>query len=227
MSRAAVLVAPGAGLRLGGVDWTVEEIEPHLGRIVLAGPGGERERRSLRWLANHPDLRSAASEGPAVSRQSVVLSDLTEDQLVRARLRAEHLLEAETGYRSGSPLRALPHEPRPGFDPETTFLKDRRLAKAREIKEMSPAEAKRLGLDHLSFRTLERLGSWPQMWPGPGGVSPLPQGPVPEESQIHSRNRTKGTVTSTRIRRTVRSPVGGLLPSGRCSGTCLSRRRSP
>ncbi|MFI8461687.1 transposase [Kitasatospora sp. NPDC085464] len=159
MSRAAVLVAPGAGLRLGGVDWTVEEVEPHLGRIVLAGPGGERERRSLRWLANHPDLRSAASEGPAVSRQSVVLSDLTEDQLVRARLRAEHLLEAETGYRSGSPLRALPHEPRPGFDPETTFLKDRRLAKAREIKEMSPAEAKRLGLEHLSFRTLERLGA--------------------------------------------------------------------
>ncbi|MGA5824233.1 hypothetical protein ACPC54_41110 [Kitasatospora sp. NPDC094028] len=97
-------------------------------------------------------------QGPAVSRQPVVLSDLTEDQLVRARLRAEHVPEAETGYRSGSPHRALPHEPRPGFDPETTLLTDRRRAKAREIKEMPPAEAKRLGLEHLSFRTLGRLG---------------------------------------------------------------------
>ncbi|MFJ9692303.1 transposase [Kitasatospora sp. NPDC101183] len=160
MSRAAVLVAPGTGLRLDDIDWTVEEIELHLGRIVLAGPDGERERRSLRWLVNHPCLRPATVEdGPAVPRQPVLLSDLTEDQLVRARLRAEHVLEAETGYRSGSAERALRHEPRPGFDPATTLLKDRRRAKTREIKEMPPGEAKRLGLEYLSFRTLERLGS--------------------------------------------------------------------
>lgn len=154
-----MLVAPGAGLRLGDVDWTVEEVEPHLGRIILAGPSGKRERRSLRWLVNHPGLRvSMVVDGPTAARQPVVLSDLTEDQLARARLRAEHLLEAETGFRGGSAERALPHEPRAGFDPATTLLKERRRAKAREVKEMPPGEARRLGLECLSFRTLERLG---------------------------------------------------------------------
>ncbi|MFD4661550.1 hypothetical protein ACFWP2_38755 [Kitasatospora sp. NPDC058444] len=98
MSRGAVVVAPGVRLRLGNVEWTVEEVEPHLGRVVLAWPDGERERRSLRWLANRPDLEAAAEAGAAGgARRSAVLSDLSADQLEQARIRAEHVLKPETG----------------------------------------------------------------------------------------------------------------------------------
>ncbi|MFF2544802.1 transposase [Kitasatospora sp. NPDC058063] len=68
------------------------------------------------------------------------------------------MLETQTGYRGGSPHRALAHEPRPGFDPASTTLRERREAKVREIKAMPPGEARRLGLEHMSRRSLERLG---------------------------------------------------------------------
>lgn len=44
-----------------------------------------------------------------------------------------HLNEAWFGYRSGDPLRALPGEPRSGFDPGGTTLGDRLEAKASEL----------------------------------------------------------------------------------------------
>ncbi|MFF0156071.1 hypothetical protein ACFYRY_00810 [Streptomyces sp. NPDC005263] len=48
-------------------------------------------------------------------QQPVTNPDLTEAQLKQARLRVPHLLEAETGYRNGSPSRPLPGEPRPTY----------------------------------------------------------------------------------------------------------------
>ncbi|MET9793251.1 transposase [Streptomyces canus] len=82
---------------------------------------------------------------------------MTKDQLERARLRAAHVLEAETGFREGHPARALPGEPRPAYDPDRTTLTQRRYAKAAEIEAMPRPEAVRCGLQHLSYRTLVRL----------------------------------------------------------------------
>ncbi|MFI5987886.1 transposase, partial [Streptomyces sp. NPDC051555] len=160
MSRGVLALAPGVPLELDGVEWTVEAVEPQVGRVVLATAAGERKRRSLRWLVNHPNVRPLkTSKALSVrgSRQGVVLGDLTEEQLLRARIRAEHVLEAETGFRAGHPSRALPGEPRPAYDPQTTTLAERRRAKAAEVQALPPVEAAALGLRFLSKRTLERL----------------------------------------------------------------------
>ncbi|MER7671319.1 transposase [Kitasatospora sp. NPDC096128] len=155
-------MAPGRRVGLNGIEWAIEEVRAQSGQVVLANAEGRVETRSFRWLVNHPDLRllpaAEAGERPAaVSHQPRTLADLTEDQLVRARLRAAHVLEAETGFREGHPARALPGEPRPAYDPDRTGLTQRRYAKAAELKAMPRPEAIRLGLQHLSFRTLERL----------------------------------------------------------------------
>ncbi|GAA3003152.1 hypothetical protein GCM10010519_39060 [Streptomyces lactacystinicus] len=160
MSRGVLVLAPGSAVEVDGVEWTVEAVEPQVGRIVLAGADGERERRSLRWLVNHPGVRPVRVPGAAPvhsSRQGIVLSDLTEEQLVRARIRAEHVLEAETGFRAGHPARALPGEPRPAYDPEKTTVGERRRAKEAEVAAMPAVEAAALGIRFMSERTLERL----------------------------------------------------------------------
>ncbi|MFJ9034602.1 transposase [Streptomyces sp. NPDC102274] len=85
--------------------------------------------------------------------------DLEEHDLTRARIRMAHLLEAETGYRSGSRSWARPDEPRPEYDPERTTLTERRRAKAAELKDLDRQEAKQLGLEWISERTLKRMAA--------------------------------------------------------------------
>ncbi|MEY9839506.1 transposase [Streptacidiphilus sp. EB103A] len=155
-------VAAGRRVAFDGAEWTIQEVQAQFGRVVLADDAGRAETRSFRWLVNHPGLRllrpaPQESRRPPVSRQSRSLADLTPDQLVRARLRAAHVLEVETGFREGHPSRALPGEPRPAYDPDRTTLTERRRAKVAEVKAMPRPEAVRLGLQHLSFRSLERV----------------------------------------------------------------------
>lgn len=88
-----------------------------------------------------------------------LIEELSEQDLGRARIRLEHLLEVETGFRSGSRYWARPGEPRPAFDPATTSLGGRRRAKAAEMGELSEAEAARLGLESASERTLQRMAA--------------------------------------------------------------------
>jgi hypothetical protein len=83
--------------------------------------------------------------------------DLEGHDLDRARIRMAHLLEAETGYRSGSRYWARPGEPKPEYDPERTTLTERRRAKAAELKKLDRQEARQLGLEWVSERTLERM----------------------------------------------------------------------
>lgn len=155
-------IAPGRRVALNGVEWTIEDVHGQFGRLVLVDDDGRTEARSFRWLINHPDLRllpsaEAPGQSSPVSRQPRTLADLTEDQRERARLRAAHVLEAETGFREGHPARALPGEPRPVYDPDRTTLTQRRYAKAAELEALPRPEAVRCGLQHLSYRTLERL----------------------------------------------------------------------
>ena len=71
-------------------------------------------------------------------------------------MRYAHLMEVETGYRSGSPWHALPGEPRPGYDPAATTLHQRRLAKVAEMTGLGADSAVMLGLARISERTLVR-----------------------------------------------------------------------
>ncbi|MYV60597.1 hypothetical protein GTW37_14965 [Streptomyces sp. SID4931] len=70
-----------------------------------------------------------------------------------------HLLEVETGYRSGSRSWARPGEPLREYDPERTTLTERRRAKVSELKDLDRQEARQLGLEWISERTLKRMAA--------------------------------------------------------------------
>ncbi|MGW4144482.1 transposase [Streptomyces mirabilis] len=87
------------------------------------------------------------------------MEDLTPEQRRNVMRRLDHVREVETGYRSGDPLAALPHEPLPQYDPTTTTLTQRRQAKAAELSQAAakdPEGAKEHALHRVSFRTMVR-----------------------------------------------------------------------
>ena len=200
-------LSAGSELLLGGAEWTVAAIEAQHGR-VLPRSGGEERRRSIRWLAHHPDCRAVPGDDAVVpSRplgQPPVLDDLTGLQRQVVWLRVAHLLEAGTGFRSGDPLRPEPGEPRPGHDPRSTTPGQRRRAKAAELQALGGEEAAVLGLGQVSERTLERMAAaWKDRgpagciggrWARPGGGHPGITGEVREailEIRKETRDRSR------------------------------------
>jgi hypothetical protein len=166
-----VELSAGSALLLGGREWTVSSVEPQYGRVLLRS-GGEERRRSIRWLAHHPDCRPVPDDDAAAPGrppgQPPVMEDLTGYQREVVRLRVAHLLEAETGFRSGDPLHPEPGEPRPVYDPRTTMLGQRRRAKAAELNALGGEEGSLLGLGSVSERTLRRMAEeWKDR--GPAG----------------------------------------------------------
>jgi hypothetical protein len=165
-------LSAGSALLLAGTEWTVAAIEPQHGRVLLSA-GGEKRWRSIRWLVHHPGCRPVpadAAEPAWPAGQPPVLDDLTGYQREVVRLRVAHLLEAETGFRSGDPLHPGPGEPRPAYDPRAATLGQRRRAKAAELKALGAGEAALLGLGQVSERTLERMAAaWKDR--GPAGAS--------------------------------------------------------
>ncbi|MFI8883756.1 transposase [Streptomyces sp. NPDC053813] len=127
---------------------------------------------------HRPDCRPSTrtrTDLPAADRgrQPKAMDDLDDHQRQIIMLRMEHLLEAKTGYRSGDPLYALPHEPLPQYDPDITTLTQRRKAKAKELLKAAaeaPAQAKANGLHKASLRTLIRWDTARAKY-GPIGVA--------------------------------------------------------
>jgi hypothetical protein len=128
--------------------------------VLLRGDGGAWMRSSVRALLNDSGCRAAVAPSAGGSGvQAATLRDLTEDQQRWARLRFAHVQEAETGYRSGDPLWALPGEPRAAYDPARTTARVRRLAKAAELQALGVEERRLLGFAGVSERTLRRLAT--------------------------------------------------------------------
>jgi hypothetical protein len=197
-------LSAGSEFLLAGTQWTVAAIEAQHGRVLLRS-GGEERWRSIRWLSHHPDCRpvpddDAGAPSPSAGRQPPVLDDLTGLQRQVVWLRVAHLLEAETGFRSGDPLRPEPGEPRPGYDQRSTTLGQRRRAKAAELQALGGQEAAVLGLGKVSERTLERMAAaWKDRgpagcidgrWVRPGGGHPSITGEV-REAIFEIRRETK------------------------------------
>jgi hypothetical protein len=162
-SAAQVLeVFEGCELLLDETPWTVSRLEAHSGTLELQRADCEPRVLTLRSVMNDPECRQGLLPGPPSAPgagQPMMLVDLTDWQRGIVDLRVSHLLEVETGFRGGDPLRPGSGEPRPQFDPETTSLMQRRQAKAEELareSERNPEQARLLGLDHVSFRTLCR-----------------------------------------------------------------------
>ena len=152
-------LSPGAVVVLDGRQWTVQLREPHLGRILLAGPDGARQQVSMQFLASHPDCFTStrtSAPGAGRGRQEAGLGDLASGRRELAELRQAHLLEVATGFRSGSCLHPRQGEPKPEYDPGATTLTQRRHAKAAELAALDPEQARLLGLDHVGYRTLIR-----------------------------------------------------------------------
>ncbi|MFD4018494.1 COG3415 family protein [Streptomyces sindenensis] len=152
-------LSPGAGLVMDGREWTVERREPHLGRVQLVTADGERRVVTFRFLANHSDCRASsrtAASGVERARQVRTAGDVPDDRRELALLRMAHLLEVETGFRGGDPLAPGPGEPRPGYDPATTTVSQRRRAKAAELAALDQQQARVLGLASAGYRTLIR-----------------------------------------------------------------------
>lgn len=156
---AALELSPGAVVVLDGAEWSVERAEPQFGRVVLVGAGGERMQVSIRFLMHHPGCRQSTRTAMLAAergRQQPTEADLTAHQRELVALRLAHVLEVETGYRGGDPLRRAPGEPRPSYDPAVTTLTQRRHAKVAELAALDPDQARLLGLDKVGYRTLIR-----------------------------------------------------------------------
>lgn len=90
---------------------------------------------------HHRDCRVSTRSLPrlpaaAQGRQPATWKDLSEQHQRLLELRLAHLLEVETGFRSGDPLRPGRGEPRPQYDPGLVPLTDRRLAKITELAQL-------------------------------------------------------------------------------------------
>lgn len=153
-------LSEGSRLVLTGEEWEVTGLQPHLGKVRLRRDDGQELTTTVRVLVNHPDFRPSTTTTalPAISRgrQPVGLDDLTDRQRDLVGMRYAHLMEAETGFRSGDRLCARPGEPRPGYDPQTTTLTQRRESKVAELRALPAEEARMLGLEHVSVRSLIR-----------------------------------------------------------------------
>jgi hypothetical protein len=156
----ALDLSPGAGVMLDGAEWVVERAEPQYGRAVLVSAGGDRMTVSFRFLIGYPgcwqSTRSLAVPAADRGRQPATVADLTVRQRELVALRVAHLLEVETGYRGGDPLRAGPGEPKACYDSATTTRIQRRRAKVAELAALDRDQARLLGLERASYRTLLR-----------------------------------------------------------------------
>ena len=158
--RGPVELSAGCPIMLAGTQWRVQEFEPHTGRVLLRHNDGRELATTIRALVNRGDCRPAPAGDEDLphsrGRQPAGLEDLTARQRELVASRYAHLMEAETGYRSGSLLHALPGEPRPAHDPAVTTLHQRRLAKVAEMAALGADSAGMLGLARISERTLAR-----------------------------------------------------------------------
>jgi len=175
MNAAMVLeLSEGCELVIDGEPWTVERLEPYWGSVTLRsgdGPGGRRRQTRLAALMQHRDCRVSSRSSPRASgrgRQPATWKDLTAQQQELAELRLAHLLEAETGFLSGDPLRPAPGEPRPEYDPVlvplVTARREAKVAELAAMREREPEHARMLGLDRVSLRTLERWAARYYRW---------------------------------------------------------------
>ncbi|WP_345128447.1 TnsA-like heteromeric transposase endonuclease subunit, partial [Streptomyces chiangmaiensis] len=148
VNESAVRVGVGTRLKYDGEVVTVEEMfASAAGNVVLVRDGqGGRFRLSLREVLTSgravviPEGPGPASDDPRET-SSVVLAQLTEEELDAVRERAAHVNEVLYGFRSGSAELSAPGEPRPQY--------------AATVPKLQRYEAKAAELG-LSVRTIKR-----------------------------------------------------------------------
>jgi hypothetical protein len=141
MTRGNVRVGVGTRFLYDGDPFEVVEMRAATvgNELVLRATGGKRDLLcvSLRELLSNerarviPDLPGPSSDDPH-EPASVVLAELTKSERDAVLVRADHIREVLTGYRSGSAELASAGEPRAQFDPKRP-LTSRYESKAAEL----------------------------------------------------------------------------------------------
>jgi hypothetical protein len=143
--------------------------------VHLARPDGVLEQVPMRDLVLgrrvSPDPRASSEPlpvlpvAPASKPDPTTLLDRLDPVEVKIlNLKLGHVLEADTGYRSGDPSVALPGEPFPDYDVALVpSIMQRRKNKVAEIEQakraLDPDAVRRAGIDGLSERSLQRMSS--------------------------------------------------------------------
>lgn len=131
----------GSTVSFDGSLCTVIEIA---GDAVVLVDGAKKTRRVrlVELLRDATDAFGIPSEEVVLTPLALIWADATEEQRDEARRKAAHVREMRTGFASGMPTLAQPHEPRPEYNPKLTTIHERRRAKAAELG-VSPKTLKR------------------------------------------------------------------------------------
>ena len=137
----------GSSVSYDGCLCTVIEIA---GDAVVLVDGSKKTRRVrlVELLRDAVNAFGLPAEEAVLTPLALIWADATEAQRDEARRKAGHIREMRTGFVSGLPTLALPHEPRPEYDPKLTTIHERRRAKAAELG-LNPALHER-GCSRLS-----------------------------------------------------------------------------
>lgn len=147
----SVRLARGIRVTLDGRELLITQVNHDKGFLRLADDEGEQTTMALDEFVTHPRVEEINARPASVVDAAVERLDARTREILNKRI--AHVYEAETGYRSGTPAMALPHEPRPEYDPATTTLTERREAKARELDNEHAADAG----TKMSVATIRRI----------------------------------------------------------------------
>ena len=147
----SVRLARGIRVSVDAREWLITQVDHNSGFVRLCDDEGEQSTMALDEFVTHPHIEEITAKPASVVDAAVERLDKRARDVLNKRI--AHVYEAETGYRSGTPDVALPHEPRPEYDPATTTLTERRLAKARELNNEHAADAG----TKMSVATIRRI----------------------------------------------------------------------
>lgn len=142
---------PGIEFTIHAKHYVVETYDNRRGCVTVVDTDGVLTTMAVDDIVHHTGLRLPSQNKHVVLANA--LERLPESQKQAALSRIEHVTEAMTGFRCGSPSQAQPGEPRPEYNPLTTVQRDRLAAKRRELDNEF---ARRLGVS-MSERTMRRL----------------------------------------------------------------------
>lgn len=145
---AGLRLAPDTHLLLDGEPYVVAAVDPTAQAVTLCDSDGEVVVVALGWLLDHPGLESPDEQQGRPA--GAVVSGAPRHALSKAQKRLQHVLEVETGHKSGDPDDGVACDLR--YDPALVpSVIERRTAKARELAQPAVDRDQR-----MSYRTLER-----------------------------------------------------------------------
>ncbi|WP_216319250.1 DDE-type integrase/transposase/recombinase [Deinococcus aestuarii] len=217
---AATRLSIGMRVEHRGVAWQVTHLDGV--EVRLQHVSGQTETMAFHQFVDLPLVRrlveARKENAPRAPEHplDIVFTSLDQKLQDEALRRLAHLREAVTGYRSGFPDQAEPHEPRPEYDPATTTQTQRFEAKAKELTsagvKVTPRTL-RFQRDEYGRRGLMALVDARKL----RGTLPFGRNPTPvveAARKVVGKAGDASTVTKKKHIEDVRDEVKALLAEG-------------